>query len=292
MDDFGAGTSTTFDGTHRPFTADATFDFSSLDVPWDPVGGDFSLRNMYDGRTDLPETRIIPPTPAKTPHQPSFGTQLSGEDALLSNDDAGESSAGALVGRRTDEVNALLEENFKAIDDIFNDLAAKTGLPLQQVSHAYHKARGRIHSGFNHWNTYGHYLKVNREQELQRLGNIEVADAAQITPAIRAECYKAFRAAFPDSWQEILETFEQVEVRSVGPQTVSQRTQEFSKVWRKVVTTVRPTLHTSKSCANLTFRWTPLLPNMASKQSLSYAERWSIRTRHLGIYTKRRVQKK
>ncbi|KAG2097064.1 hypothetical protein BD769DRAFT_1291129, partial [Suillus cothurnatus] len=137
-------------------------------------------------------------------------------------------------GRRTDEVNALLEENFKAIDDIFNDLAAKTGLPLQQVSHAYHKARGCIHSGFNHWNTYGHYLKVNREQELQRLGNIEVADAAQITPAIRAECYKAFRVAFPDSWQEILETFEQVEVRSVGPQTVSQRTQEFSKVWRKV----------------------------------------------------------
>ncbi|KAG2749547.1 hypothetical protein P692DRAFT_20731576, partial [Suillus brevipes Sb2] len=118
------------------------------------------------------------------------------------------------------------------------DLAAKTGLPLQQVSHAYHKARGRIHSGFNHWNTYGHYLKVNREQELQRLGNIEVADAAQITPAIRAECYKAFRAAFPDSWQEILETFEQVEVRSVGPQTVSQRTQEFNKIWRKVVTTV------------------------------------------------------
>ncbi|KAG1769965.1 hypothetical protein EV702DRAFT_923516, partial [Suillus placidus] len=115
-------------------------------------------------------------------------------------------------GRRTDEVNALLEENFKAIDDIFNDLATKTGLPLQQVSHAYHKARGRIHSGFNHWNMYGHYLKVNREQELQRLGNIEVADAAQITPAIRAECYKVFRAAFPDSWQEILETFEQVEV--------------------------------------------------------------------------------
>ncbi|KAG1845931.1 hypothetical protein C8R48DRAFT_779676 [Suillus tomentosus] len=206
IDDFSAGTSTTFDGTNRPFTADPTFDFSSLDVPWDPVGGDFALGNKYDGRMDLPETRVIPPTPAKT-HQPSFGAQLGAQDAFPSYDDMGEFSAGALVGRRTDEVNVLLEENFKAIDDIFNDLVAKSGLPLQQVSHAYHKARGRIHSAFNHWNTYGHYLK-------------------------------AFRVAFPDSWQEILETFEQVEVRSVGPQTVSQRTQEFSKIWRKVVSTV------------------------------------------------------
>ncbi|KAG1771123.1 hypothetical protein EV702DRAFT_922327, partial [Suillus placidus] len=83
-------------------------------------------------------------------------------------------------GHRTDKVNILLEENFKAINGIFNDLDTKTSLPLQQVPHAYYKAHGQIHSMFNHWNTYGHYLKVYHKQELQRLGNIEVADAAQI----------------------------------------------------------------------------------------------------------------
>ncbi|KAG1780386.1 hypothetical protein EV702DRAFT_926450, partial [Suillus placidus] len=137
-------------------------------------------------------------------------------------------------GRRTDEVNTLLDEQFKAIDDIFNHLVTATGLPLQQVSHAYHKGRGQIHSAFNHWNTYGHYLKVNRKQELRRLDDIEVADSAQITPAIRAECYKAFQTAFPDRWQEILETFEEMEMTMGGPQTVSQWTQDFGKVWRKV----------------------------------------------------------
>ncbi|KAG2154225.1 uncharacterized protein EDB93DRAFT_1248429 [Suillus bovinus] len=142
IDDFSAGTSTTFDGTNHPFTADTTFDFSSLDVPWDAVGRDFALGNKYNGHTDLPETRVIPPMPAKTPHQPSFGAQPGVQDAFPSHDDMGEFSAGALVGCRTDEVNVLLEENFKAIDDIFNDLIAKTSLPLQQVSHAYHKARG------------------------------------------------------------------------------------------------------------------------------------------------------
>jgi hypothetical protein len=130
MDDFGAGTSTTFDGTHRPFTADTEFDFSVLDVPWDPVGGDFALGNMYDGRADLPETQVIPPMPAKTPS--SFGAQPGVQDAFQSHDDMGESLAGALVGRRTDEVNVLLEENFKAIDGIFNDLIAKTGLPCSK----------------------------------------------------------------------------------------------------------------------------------------------------------------
>ncbi|KAG1810874.1 uncharacterized protein BJ212DRAFT_1302201 [Suillus subaureus] len=130
IDDFSAGTSTTFDGTHCPFTANTEFDFSSLDVPWDP-----------------------------TP--PSFGAQPGMQDAFQSHDDMRESLAGALVGHRTDEVNVLLGENFKAINGIFNDLVAKTGLPLQQVSHAYHKAHGQIHSAFNHWNTYGHYLKVD-----------------------------------------------------------------------------------------------------------------------------------
>jgi hypothetical protein len=244
MDDFGQGLrpSSSSGGTHHTITPilfdNTTFDFSSLDAPWDPVGGDFTLGNMYDGRVDLPETRITPATPAEVLRQPSFGAQPVAQDAFPTNDGGGESSADALVGRRTDEVNALLDEQFKAIDDIFNHLVTATGLPLQQVSHAYHKGQGRIHSAFNHWNTYGHYLKVNRKQELRRVDNIEVADSAQITPAIRAKCYKAFRAAFPDRWQEILETFEEMEMTMGGPQTVSQWTQDFGKVWRKVASMV------------------------------------------------------
>ncbi|KAG2104044.1 uncharacterized protein F5147DRAFT_529189, partial [Suillus discolor] len=115
-------------------------------------------------------------------------------------------------GRRTDEVNGLLDEQFKVIDDIFNNLVAKTGLPLQQISHAYHKARGRIHSAFNHWNVYGHYLKVNRTQELRRLGKDVGTDNAQITSTIRGECYKVFQLAYPDTWQDILEVFEEAEM--------------------------------------------------------------------------------
>ncbi|KAG1722591.1 uncharacterized protein EDB91DRAFT_1088075 [Suillus paluster] len=163
MDVFGQGTAATFNDVHCPFT-DTTFNFSLLDIPWDP---------------------------------PSFSAQPV-EGAFLSNGDEGESPASALVDCRTDEVNVSLEENFKAINDIFNDLVTKTGLPLQQVSH-----------------------------ELQRLGDIEIADGAQITPTIRAECYKVFQVPFLDSWQEILEMFEQMEMRSIGPQTVSQQTQKF-----------------------------------------------------------------
>ncbi|KAG2033261.1 hypothetical protein BDR03DRAFT_815654, partial [Suillus americanus] len=137
-------------------------------------------------------------------------------------------------GHQTDEVNELFDEQFKVINDIFNNLVAKTGLPLQQISHVYYKARGRIHSVFNHWNVYGHYLKVNRTQELQRLGKDVGTDNAQITPTIRGECYKVFQLAYPDTWQDILKTFEEAEMTMGGPQTVSQRTQDFNKVWKKV----------------------------------------------------------
>ncbi|KAG1745420.1 uncharacterized protein EDB91DRAFT_1246290 [Suillus paluster] len=164
---------------------------------------------------NIPSTYVIPPTPAK----PVDGEGWSS------------SSGAAAVGRRSDEMNTAMDEHFELIDGIINQLALKTGFSMQQVLNLFLKSHSHIHNVINHWNVYGQYFKLYRLQELERAGK----DGNMIiTSAIQQECYGCFQTAYPDTWQEILETFDEAWTFTWSPVTVRQRSQEFGRLTRKV----------------------------------------------------------
>jgi hypothetical protein len=163
------------------------YDFSSLDVPassWDPIAMSFDIAQPADSQVfalhtshpsetnarpncvssppclDVPVTRVIPPTPAKV--------TLAGD--LTMNGEGGLSGASVVVGRRSEETNAIMEKQFEFIDGAINELVTLTGIPTPQVLNLFLKSRGRIQNTTNHWNIYGQYFKMYRLQELERAG--------------------------------------------------------------------------------------------------------------------------
>ncbi|KAG1875854.1 hypothetical protein F4604DRAFT_1532960, partial [Suillus subluteus] len=52
---------------------------------------------------------------------------------------------------------------------------------------------------------------------------------------VRRNCYELFKAAYPDTWQTILEYHGQSVMLSGVPQTIAMRAQEFQKYCRKII---------------------------------------------------------
>ncbi|KAG2091659.1 uncharacterized protein F5147DRAFT_586157, partial [Suillus discolor] len=50
--------------------------------------------------------------------------------------------------------------------------------------------------------------------------------------------YRSFQDAYPDDWQEILDTFDETRIASGPPLTVAQRSQEFTRLTKKVTSLV------------------------------------------------------
>ncbi|KAG2028731.1 hypothetical protein BDR03DRAFT_882800 [Suillus americanus] len=156
-------------------------------------------------------------------------------------DTQGGPSGAAVVGRRSEDANAAMEKQFDLIDCAINELVVSTGMPTQQVLNLFLKSRGRVNNGTNHWNIYGQYFKAHRLRELQRAGK----DAnIIITSTIQGECYRSFQDAYPEDWQDILDTFDETRIASGPPLTVAQRSQEFTRLTKKVTSMVSLTLCT------------------------------------------------
>ncbi|KIK91407.1 hypothetical protein PAXRUDRAFT_149550, partial [Paxillus rubicundulus Ve08.2h10] len=89
---------------------------------------------------------------------------------------------------------------------------------------------------FNDWNIYQKYFTANRACELARLPD---ADSVIATPMERMLLwYKSFRQEFPDTWQEILETYKEAEILGDVDTTVAQHQQLFHKSTRKLAQSV------------------------------------------------------
>ncbi|KAG1767429.1 hypothetical protein EDD22DRAFT_763625, partial [Suillus occidentalis] len=130
-------------------------------------------------------------------------------------------------GHRSAETNATLDAGFAAVDQALLELSRTTGMPMHQVINLFMKSRGRTASSINYWNLYSNYFKDNTKQELGRLGqNLTVGER---TPSRRKECYAKFKEQFPDTYQDILDTHEELASLGALPQTIGQRGQAFQR---------------------------------------------------------------
>ncbi|KAG1872240.1 hypothetical protein F4604DRAFT_1495736, partial [Suillus subluteus] len=132
-------------------------------------------------------------------------------------------------GRRSAETNTALDAGFAAVDQTLLELSRSTMMPVHQVLNLFMKSRGHNASSINYWNLYSNYFKDNSKQELTRL--CQNIPAGECTPSVtvRKECYAKFKEQFPDMYQDILDTHD--ELTSLGglPHTVSQRAQAFQR---------------------------------------------------------------
>ncbi|KAG2737950.1 hypothetical protein P692DRAFT_20759986 [Suillus brevipes Sb2] len=126
-----------------------------------------------------------------------------------------------MTGRRSLEMNILLEEGFAGIERAFDDLSLSTTYPLPQLTNMFLKSRGRAVHGVNYWNLYANYFKENMEKEVART-------------RLRTRCYEKFKDTFPDAYQDILDMFDEAAVLGAATQTVSQHGQSFQRLCKKV----------------------------------------------------------
>ena len=116
---------------------------------------------------NIPVTHIIPLTP------------IDATSFLVDADDSAD--AGTLLpgrsepstptaGCRTAAINSILNEGYNDLEDILTQLINKTALSLQQIMDGWHKSKGQVINGINHWNLYTKYFAKHEDQKWQRLG--------------------------------------------------------------------------------------------------------------------------
>lgn len=74
---------------------------------------------------------------------------------------------------------------------------------------------------------------------------------------LRLKCYDAFKEAFPDTWQNILELHEEAALFLGVPQTVAARAQEFHKFGKRLSAMVCRHYHSFTVVFLKPYRWMP-----------------------------------
>ena len=110
----------------------------------------------------VPVTRIIP----LTPNSLTVGGDCA--EACSSPPDQIEPVT-PTAGRRTTLINAILEQGYNDLEIILTQLVDKTSLTTQQIMDGWHKSKGRVINGTNHWNLYTKYFVKHETQERKRL---------------------------------------------------------------------------------------------------------------------------
>jgi len=110
----------------------------------------------------VPVTHIIPPTPNSL----TVGGDCT--EAHSSPPDQIELVT-PTAGRRTTLINAILEQGYDDLEIILMQLVDKTSLTMQQIMDGWHKSKGRVMNGTNHWNLYTKYFAKHETQEQKRL---------------------------------------------------------------------------------------------------------------------------
>ncbi|KAG6373007.1 hypothetical protein JVT61DRAFT_7058 [Boletus reticuloceps] len=165
------------------------------------------------------------------PETPTPSSRSKGAPKLLTAgaDETDKAVAGpSALGRTPVRVNSILDESFQDINLLFSQLASRVGLPFQQVINRFMKQYACTCSN-NYWNTYQKFHASNKEQELARLGDI---DLTALTPSVHTikNCYKQFQQEYPDTWQNILSTFEAVDHSAEGGKSLAHRQALFLRL--------------------------------------------------------------
>ena len=171
---------------HPPLSDHDFLPFTHQDTLSDPTN---ETEDVITIRPPIPRTCIIPPTPqhagpsASTSglsehgaHAGESATQQAGVEEVNPNRDVetgvpvASTPATPSGGRRSAETLAVLNTAYAELDDILDRVSSRVGLTQQQVLDSWHKSRGRVINGVNHWNVYQVFFKAHEGQELQRIG--------------------------------------------------------------------------------------------------------------------------
>ncbi|KAG9308808.1 hypothetical protein JVU11DRAFT_11433 [Chiua virens] len=187
----------------------------------------------HGAETAIPHTHVIPPT--STPQHiqqagvgseeviPDHGAETDVPVPSVPTTPSG--------GRRSAETQTILNTAYTDLDTVLDHTSSRLGLTQQQVLDSWHKSRGRVVNGVNHWNVYQVFFKAHEEQERRR---IDLSLEEPGTPSTMSRCYKRFIADHADTWKDILEVYELTEVTKSSQMTISQRTQTFDRFCRKI----------------------------------------------------------
>ena len=171
---------------HPPLSDHDSLPFMHQNTFSDPTN---ETEDIITIRPSIPRTCIIPPTPqhagplASTSglsehgtHAGESATQQAGVEEVNPNRDVktdvpvASTPATPSSRRRSAETQAVLNTAYAELDDILDRVSSRVGLTQQQVLDSWHKSRGRVINGVNHWNVYQVFFKAHEEQELQRIG--------------------------------------------------------------------------------------------------------------------------
>lgn len=127
---------------------------------------------------DLGDNLDHPNTPSPADHRGSqeplvmlLDNKDGKQTTIIAESDCAESLIA--TGRTSVQVNAILEDNFQEIHQIFSTLTARVEMPIHQVVSRFSKLFSCTNLG-NFWNMYQAYFTAHRAQELARLGEDEV----------------------------------------------------------------------------------------------------------------------
>ncbi|KAG1901764.1 uncharacterized protein F5891DRAFT_1187230 [Suillus fuscotomentosus] len=204
--------------------------------------------NSLPAQGAVPRTHIIPPTPIKpaellapsaasgsSQHAVTFSTSTA-EESHIKSDFTMDNDGAPVGGRHSAETNSTLDEGFAVLDTIVINTAKNTNMPSYQVINLWMKSRGQAINSTNYWNLYAGYFKDRMRQELARLSEDAPPQDGSMTPSagVRCRCYELFKNTYPDSYQDILDTYKELNMLSDAPQTIAQCTQTFQKLYRRV----------------------------------------------------------
>ncbi|KIM66434.1 hypothetical protein SCLCIDRAFT_84582, partial [Scleroderma citrinum Foug A] len=122
----------------------------------------------------------------------------------------------------------ILNEGYNDLEDILTQLVDKTALSPQQIMDGWHKSKGRVINGINHWNLYTKYIAKHEDQERRRL----------VSATIHGQLYAKFKEENKEAWQEILELHNLLENSEVSPQNIAHCMQSFGKIKRQLINLV------------------------------------------------------
>ncbi|KAG2066092.1 hypothetical protein BDR04DRAFT_1121379 [Suillus decipiens] len=181
----------------------------------------------------IPAMNVIPPMPFQNNATSSINTVGAGtvfhehfpkEHELVTHQEGH-----TVTGRRSAELNAVLDVGFAAVECCFLDLSTSTTLPISQLINLFLKSHGHTMNGTNYWNLYANYFKEHMQMELACIGREAPAGGGMPSAIICTQCYDKFKEAYPDSYQDLLLMHEEALLLGSSTQTIAQHGQGFQK---------------------------------------------------------------
>ncbi|THG93787.1 hypothetical protein EW026_g7545 [Hermanssonia centrifuga] len=135
--------------------------------------------------------------------------------------------------RVTDENRRKLNAELTAVDEVFLDIAKKSGFSVEQVSAVYQSQRVNMSMAPNYWNLYSIWFADHTLQECRRIHPDtpdELINTTGVSANDRSRCFSLFKREYSDNYKEILSAYHDVYILSSAPQTVAKRVRTFRRL--------------------------------------------------------------